>query len=242
MGIRQTQVTITIDRETKRGEVSGDTLSVRDKGVQLSLVNVSQEEVDGGLVFQLWNGYDLIAQCSTWNKATVVDGVSTVTGTLSTNTSQAVALFTGCPYMACRTVMYKLFSTANSMLLPIVFDVIKIVNFPAESAEEPEILSTPAELIAKLTDLVDSAIAKSSAVSDSLANYATIVSLQSAVSDLQVADASKCDKSAVVNFRSELKNSLSVIPTTDKTTLAQLRERFNALVVALNNALNNLPE
>lgn len=140
----KTAITITVNRVTKRGAVTGDTLHIRDTQVTLTLANVTQDDVDAILVFQLYRGSTPLGVVTSWT----VNGDGNATGTLNTNTLNLVTLYRGATFDAEKTLSYKIYTT--NPLIPICSDVITCRNFTSDEVGDPDVLLSPAEILSGL--------------------------------------------------------------------------------------------
>lgn len=145
----KTEFTITVNRTTKRGVVSGDSLHIRDVSAEVTLVNVTQDDIDAGLVFEIFRLGTPLAVCSSWT----ADGNGNAVGVFTTNTDPLATLFATADIHASKTVSYKAYTT--NPLIPVVIDRMQICNFTAEDDSEPSELTNPADVLDALNDDIE---------------------------------------------------------------------------------------
>lgn len=143
-----TEVTITVNRATKKGVVSGDAIHIRDEAVQLTLVNVTTDDIAAGLVFTIYKGSTEFATCSTWTANDDGDAV----GTLNTNTVAFDAIFADASDQARKWFSYKIYTL--DQLIPTCSDRLMVENFTGNVEGTPTLISSPADILDTLnTDI-----------------------------------------------------------------------------------------
>jgi hypothetical protein len=161
-----TKVTITVNRKLKNASVTGDALAIRDAGVELTLANVRQDDIDAGLVFEAYvNGRTLGATSSGWT----VDEAGNALGVFSTNTVPFARLFAHCDAHCKKVVSVRAY--AADPLTPIFNGRVTISNFTAEGGEcgEPVPLPTPSGALEELEGEIESILEEIDAIRDAAA-------------------------------------------------------------------------
>jgi hypothetical protein len=239
MAIRSTVATLTLDRENKTGEWSGDKIPIRDESVQLTLSGVNADEIAAGIVFQIYSGSSLLAECSgsEWKAS----GDSSAVGTLNTNTDACASFFGTQRYPWERTATYRVYVSGQT-LVPVAIGYVNLINFPAEDASSPASLTSPYEELTAMKARLDALEAKTAdVVSGGQAAGLTLAgeygARMTADSDINARiDEETRDRIAADEFLGRyglgdaLKNAVSVMPD---GTLAQLRAKFEALLSAM---------
>lgn len=232
-----TNLTITVDTATKRGTVSGDRLMIRDTAIELTLVNITQADIDAGLVFTIYLGTVEFATCSAWT----VNGDGDAVGALNTNTVNFVTFFANAQESSRKWFYYKIYAT-NSQV-PLCSDRLVVENFTGNVDGTPTAIASPTEVLAAMQLEIDAATDAVAGFVVTLANMQitldnAVLSLGNQItSDIQAhndsatAHTATRDRITVLEGKLNL-SGVSLINVTT-ATLKQTKEYINALVTIL---------
>lgn len=143
----RTEITITVNRSTGKSVVTGDRLHIRDALVELTLVNVTQDDIDAGLVFSFPIGNTGNAYQRVESEDFSVDGSGNATCVFSTNTTGFVEKFENSGIHSSKMFSYEIGSEVS--LVPISTGRIRIYNYVSSSGDTTTI-TPPSETLTAL--------------------------------------------------------------------------------------------
>jgi len=237
MAQEQTRVTITVDLAKKEAAFTGDDVYIRDELVEVTLVNITQDEITAGLIMTIFDKDEEMARCSSWT----ANGDGDAVGTLNTNTTQFAEFFADRSPVSRKYFFLKIYTTTSQV--PLCNDRILINNFDGEADGTTTLLPTATSVIADLQAEIDAAEvgiaaleAANTAMSGRIDNLES--SFASAIS--QAVEAHNGSGSAHTDIRVQLstieaKLDLSTINTINVSTgtLKQTKELLNSVVTIL---------
>jgi hypothetical protein len=237
MAQEKTKVTITVDLATKQAAFTGDDVYIRDEILEVTLVNIVQDEIDAGLILTVFSKDEEMARCSNWT----ADDDGNPVGTLNTNTTQLSDFFADRSPVSSKYFFLKIYTTTSQV--PLCNDRILVHNFTGEADGTTTLLPTATSVIADLQAEIDAAeedIAALEAANTAMSDRITNVENSYTAAIAQAVELHNGSGSAHTDMRVQLstieaKLDLSTVNTINVSTgtLKQTKELLNSVITIL---------